>query len=175
LVPLIGGSGGTGNQIYAGGAGGGAILIASSVSISGSGSIKANGGSTGGANNLWSGAGAGGGIRLVAPSVSLSGSLNAAAGTPNPCGGTTNAAAGIVRIEAFSIGAINATGNLFTATPYGLYISPAGIPAVTVVSVGGNPVAVNPTGNFIIPDVSVNSGLHSSSRFREPTSPWERS
>ena len=67
VVPLIGGSGGGGNGPTAGGAGGGAILVARSVSITGTGSILARGG-----NHLYnspvdrhSGGGAGGAIRLA--------------------------------------------------------------------------------------------------------------
>ena len=151
LVPLTGGSGGGGNSIgNAGGAGGGVILIASSSSISGIGSIKANGGSSIGGT---SGGGAGGGIRLVAPTISLSGTLNAS-GFGNNCKG---ASTGVIRIEGFQIGAISASGNLYTATPYGLFLSPASLPSIKVVSVGGNPVASSPTGTFTLPDVTVNS------------------
>jgi hypothetical protein len=64
---------------------------------------------------------------------------------------------GIIRIEAFTIGAINASGQLYTATPYGLFLPTAGLPTIRIVSVGGNAVATSPTGTFIIPDVTVNS------------------
>jgi hypothetical protein len=156
LVPLVGGSGGGGTGSNSGGAGGGAILIASSVSISGAGSIKANGGASSNAAGVISGAGAGGAIRLVAPAVSITGALNVAGGVDGAC--VNSAPDGIVRVEGFQIGALSVSGTLYTATPFGLFISPTGIPAVTVVSVGGNPVAPNPTGTFVIPDVTVNSG-----------------
>lgn len=149
LVPLFGGSGGAGFSIYSGGAGGGAILIASSASISGAGSIKANGGSA----IVQSGAGAGGAIRLVAPTVSLTGSLNVSAGVPGTCSTST----GVVRVEGFQIGAINAQGPLYTASPYGLFLPASGNPTLRVVSVDGNPVAASPTGTFTMPDVTVNS------------------
>ena len=152
-VPLFGGSGGGGGGSHSGGAGGGAILIASDVSIAGAGSILANGG----ARTGYAGAGAGGAIRLVAPTVTLSGLLNASAGGNYYCPVHLGTAAGVVRIEAFVIGAINASGNLYTATPYGLFLSRAGTPTVRVVSVGGNPVATFPTGTFTVPDVAVNS------------------
>lgn len=157
LVPLIGGSGGGGHLSAAGGAGGGAILIASSTSISGAGSILAHGGAySNPGNSQDSGSGAGGAIRLVAPAVSLTGLLDAGAGASNGCA-PPSAAAGAVRIESFQIGAINAQGNLYTATPFGLFLSSAGIPTVRVVTVGGNPVAASPTGTFTMPDVTVNS------------------
>jgi hypothetical protein len=158
LVPLVGGSGAGANGPNAGGAGGGAILIASSVSISGTGSIKANGGAAVSSSGSESNGGAGGAIRLVAPAVALSGVLNASSGSATSC---TNAGipspTGVVRIEGFQIGAINAQGTLYTATPYGLFLSPAGVPTVKVISVGGNLVATSPTGTFTVPDVTVNS------------------
>jgi hypothetical protein len=160
-VPLFGGSGGSGYQGHAGGAGGGAILIASSVSITGSGSILANGGER--SPGATATVGSGGAIRLVAPSVALTGLLNASVAGPfcnTPRIGsppTSVTRDGIVRIEAFSIGPINARGQLYTATPFGLFVSPDGIPSLRVVSVGGSPVATSPTGTFTIPDVTVNS------------------
>ena len=153
-VPLVGGSGGGGYNSFAGGAGGGAILIASSLSISGAGSIKATGGSAVGSS---SGAGAGGAIRLVAPSVTIAGKLDAAAG-PQACGNGHQPFSGVVRIEAFQIGAITAGGSLYTATPFGLFLPTlVGIPTVRVTSVGGIAVVTNPTGTFAFPDVNVNS------------------
>ena len=162
LVPLIGGSGGGGIPTVAGGAGGGAILIASSVSISGPGSIKANGGAhVRASNGASSGTGSGGAIRLVAPTVSVTGSLNASTGSTlqSACTPNLGTISGVVRIEAFQIGAINASGILYTATPFGLFLSSVGIPALRVVSVGGIPVATSPTGTFTVPDVTVNSNL----------------
>ena len=160
LVPLIGGSGGVCHNSGAGGAGGGAVLIASSVSITGVGSILAHGGAGIALGNPgFADAGAGGAIRLVAPVVSLSGLLDARAGA-NPRGEgscVVGSSAGVVRIEAFQIAAINAPGTLYTATPYGLFISASGIPSVKVISIGGNAVATNPTGTFTVPDVTVNS------------------
>jgi hypothetical protein len=95
---------------------------------------------------------------LVAPAVSISGALNAGAGALNPCQIDQGNPTGVVRVEAFTIGALNITGGtLFTATPFGLFLSTSGVPSVRVISVGGNPVAASPTGTFTVPDVSVNS------------------
>ena len=132
------------------------MLIASTVSISGAASIIAHGGIYDG-NGPSSGGGAGGAIRLVAPAVALTGLLDARGQPRNVCPLTAGTNNGIVRIEGFQIGAINAQGTLFTATPYGLFLSPAGVPTVRVVSVGGNLVATSPTGTFTVPDVTVNS------------------
>lgn len=153
-VPLTGGSGGGGRFSWAGGAGGGAILVASSVSIGGAGQIKANGGAR---TSSTGGAGAGGAIRLVAPIVNITGTLNVSGGASNYCGPTVGTLNGVVRVEAFQIGSLSVSGPLYTATPYGLFISSTGSPALRVVSVGGVPVATSPTGTFTIPDVTVNS------------------
>ena len=150
LVPLVGGSGSGGSGGTSGAAGGGAILIASSVSISGSGSIQAVGGKGLG----FSSSGAGGAIRLVSPSVTISGLLSVLGGSYSVC---NNIGDGIVRVEAFQIGALNTSGPLHTATPFKLFVTPSGIPALSAVSVGGVPVATSPTGTFTMPDVTVNS------------------
>lgn len=90
--PLIGGSGGAvvdchSSSIY-GGAGGGAILIASDTEIRGSGSVRARG--SGGFSGTRPGGG--GTIRLVAPRVSISGFLDA-----DSVGGS--ASQGVVRVD----------------------------------------------------------------------------
>ncbi|HVW84327.1 MAG TPA: hypothetical protein VHB50_06585 [Bryobacteraceae bacterium] len=46
---------------------------------------------------------------------------------------------------------------LYTATPYNLFISNAGVPALSVASVGGVAVKNPPFGNFVVPDVVINS------------------
>jgi plastocyanin len=85
LIPLIGGSGGAGDPEFTnnlgGGAGGGAILIASQGLLTISGQIRTNGGN---GLNEWSqnsGGGSGGGIRLIADTLSGSGALTAVGGT----------------------------------------------------------------------------------------------
>lgn len=87
VFPLIGGSGAAGGrrcfgmQTGGGGAGAGAILIASATNIVLNGSILANGGH-GGINlgQCGGGGGAGGGIRLVANDISGTGAIQAVAG-----------------------------------------------------------------------------------------------
>jgi hypothetical protein len=151
LVPLIGGSGGGGFSVLAGGAGGGAILIASSTSISGAGSINASGGQN--LPNPAASGGGGGAIRLVAPQVTFTGPLNASRGS-NGC----NAASGVVRIEGFSINVTGSiSGNYYTASPFGLFVSPGSTPLLNITSVGGNPVPPNPSGSFATVDVTVSS------------------
>jgi hypothetical protein len=79
ILPLIGGSGGSGGT-YNGSAGGGAILIAASGTITITGDITANGGNNGSAFYK---AGSGGAIRLVADQILGSGALRAVS-TVNP-------------------------------------------------------------------------------------------
>lgn len=103
LLPLIGGSGGSGDidgtttDTGSGGGGGGAILLActGTLSIGNTGSIRANGGNGGtGGNNVHSAGGSGGGIRLVCNSLSGSGIISALAGGGYRAGGL-----GRIRIE----------------------------------------------------------------------------
>ncbi|MCC6142499.1 MAG: hypothetical protein IT368_01710, partial [Candidatus Hydrogenedentes bacterium] len=79
ILPLIGGSGGAGttNVGYTGGgAGGGAIFIASISQVSIMGSIHANGGDAGKSHA----GGSGGAIKIVADAITGSGTLNATGG-----------------------------------------------------------------------------------------------
>lgn len=172
LVPLVGGSGGGGGYPGggfnggSGGGGGGAILIAGS-SISVNGSILANGGSL--AINNDGGSGSGGAIRLVAQSISGSGTLSALAGNARNagnCGFATQGGDGIIRMEAFQNtfngnvpGSINfnASVQVFYATPYNLFLPSTPPSNLAVVSIGGIPVNMSPTGGFVVPDVTVNS------------------
>ena len=83
LVPLVGGTGGAGGATCRGGAGGGALLIASESSITIRGRIHANGGKS--ATGCIPGGG--GAIRLVAPTIDGEGSLSAKAGGPDALDG----------------------------------------------------------------------------------------
>lgn len=102
LLPLIGGSGGTGflegpnsPTTYAGGGGGGgAILIAATGTITVTGTISAQGGS---GIPHWASSGSGGAIRLVGNEVSGTSILNALGGPPPSNGGPGGA--GRIRIE----------------------------------------------------------------------------
>lgn len=103
ILPLIGGSGGAAGNEHApfgfpfgGGAGGGAILIASPNSIHLDGGITANGGAAG---SNPAGPGSGGAIRLRAPSVSGLGFLRAVGGA----GSTDTTGMGRICVEATSL------------------------------------------------------------------------
>ncbi len=135
LVPIIGGSGG-GNNGYGGA---GAILIASSTSITLSGAIYAFS-----QHALGSGGphGGGGAIRLVANSINVSGQLFAYSTNAStqciPC-------AGVIRIEA-PPGSLTFTGNtdppavLSGINPIVVSSAP---PILTIISIGGFTVPSN--------------------------------
>jgi len=131
LVPIIGGSGGFGRADYGveGTGGGGAIVIASSTSVTvpaGS-SINANGGSAG----YPTGFGSGGAIRLVANTVTVAGNLYAYA--------QSNQGHGVIRLEA-PAGALAFTGYaapdavLSTINPQ---IVASAISSLSILSIGG--------------------------------------
>jgi hypothetical protein len=175
LVPLTAGSGGGGGVANdfemwgaSGGAGGGAILIASSVSISVSGAVLANGGAGGywrpgdcynPNNTALGGGGSGGGIRLAAPIVQGSGSLQVSNG--GSCYNDSRAVGevGRVRIDAFQQGwSFSISGNYTTGSPVNSYV-PTGVPgSVQVTSIAGVPLPPNPTGSFDVPDTVINNG-----------------
>ena len=77
LIPLVGGSGGSGSGPWGGTGGGGAILIASSTRIDVQGVVSASSAAYF-YNGYFNGLGSGGAIRLVAPMVAGTGQLNAA-------------------------------------------------------------------------------------------------
>jgi hypothetical protein len=167
LIPLVGGSGGEGalgggntnNNYLGGGAGAGAILIASSTSIALGGSVAAVGGNGAGYNN-WGGGGSGGAIRLVAPTLSGSGTLNVNGG--GSAGGVFNGSNGWVRLEGFVISSsfLLTTGGTFVTR--GSPVDPSSLrPAssIRVTAINGIPVSANPSGSFVLPDVTiVNNG-----------------
>lgn len=159
LTPLLGGSGGGGGATIGGGggAGGGAILIASSVSIAVNGSVVANagsGGPSGSAGGGTGGGGSGGAIHLLAPTISGSGMLRAGG-----AGGINNGAPGRIRVEAVQqLFTGSSSPTQVRATPFNRALAPAAFPSIRVVSVDGVPVTTDSTGNFTVPDVTINKG-----------------
>jgi hypothetical protein len=128
IVPLIGGSGGTGNS-YGGSAGGGAILIASSSAITVNGSCHAIGGA------IINYAGSGGSIRLLADQILGNGALNANFLQP-----------GRIRIDANSLSpnlAVSPAPSLGLPSP--VVIWPAtNAPTVRIVSIGDQTAPLDP-------------------------------
>jgi hypothetical protein len=159
LIPLIGGSGGEGalwsGNYWGGGAGGGAILIASSTSITVSGTIATFGGNSVG--NV-EGGGSGGAIRLVAPTLAGTGQLDVRGGSGNGNASASFGSPGWVRLEGF-VGSnsfnFNAGGMFVTR---GSPVDPSSLrPAssIRVTAIDGISVAANPSGSFVLPDVTI--------------------
>lgn len=141
ILPLIGGSGGSGrsNSTESGGAGGGAILLIVSGNFTLTGEIQAYGGS----HSNQSGGGSGGAIRLIADTVNGAGKVRATAWSST--GGD-----GRVRLET-----LNFTGNVLTLPsvpvltpdePLVLW-PPAAAPSIRVVSVGAKNAPTDPRGS----------------------------
>lgn len=159
ILPLIGGSGGSGigkaDRTFNGGAGGGAILIAGNGDITVTGTIDARGGN--GLYGNWSqhiisGAGSGGGIRIIANSV-----LGNASGLTARGGGVGHGGgAGRIRIEANTI---NLTGgsdpNYTLLSPLendtAVIWPPEATPAVKITAIAGQPVPDDPHAEFSPP------------------------
>lgn len=154
IVPLIGGSGGSfgsldGNR--AGGAGGGAILIASSGSITldSTGGLFATGGNASGVN---AGGGSGGGIRLIANDTILgSGILRAPGGaTGSPFEGGD----GRIRVEATSDQLVDrGVPTASTGFP-GSVFPDTSVPSLRVTAINGKPIPTDPLATVASPDVA---------------------
>ena len=171
LIPLIGGSGGGGQTAVAavgqafdsfvygegGGAGGGALLIASPTAISIFGSIQANGGGTPSGSG---GPGGGGAIRLIAPTINGPGFLTARGGS-TCCnrGNPFSAPDGLIRLDTFFDGFSHNFNNGPFQTGSTMAVFPPTIhpPSIIVTAVNGSPVTQPPTGGPLPPDVSINS------------------
>jgi hypothetical protein len=159
LLPLLGGSGGGGSGVNAnsqnvgsgGAGGGGAILIASSTSITfGAGAqffqegIFARGGSHNSGDNT-QGAGSGGAIRLVANTISGRPCLDVPGGTGFSIG--ANGALGIVRVEAFNLSGLSpqcSTPAITLGEPNPVTL--ANTPTLRIASVGGVSSPATPVG-----------------------------
>ena len=172
-LPLLGGSGGSGDPYGSGGGGGGgAILIAVSGTLNISGSITARGGNGYWPHYDWSsgntylngngGAGSGGAIRLIASTISGSGSLDTSGGssvygiryyTWSFGYDTDNAGCGRIRLESLSDTFNGSTTGTTTRGYTGIIFLPKNqLPQLTVTSVGGIPVSASPTGVLSTPD-----------------------
>jgi hypothetical protein len=174
LIPLVGGSGGSGawssDPLFigaSGGAGGGAIRICSDTSITINGLLFANGGPAGastyiagGAINYGGGAGSGGAIHLQSPSVTI-GVDAAVQAKGGVYANNAFASPGRIRIDANTL-----TGNRISPEPYVITPLLAGDyggvplptpPTITVVSIGGQTVPVQPANTLSPPDVSINN------------------
>lgn len=155
LIPLIGGSGGSGRHFasaWGGGAGGGAILLAAQGSISfANARIWAHGGS----NVASFGGGSGGGIRLVADAVTLQ--ADSALEAPGQTGGGQ----GRIRIEANTrtlVGTIVPPPSVITPNQTPQIWPNSTTPKLEIVSVGGVNAPADPRSNLFQPDIELNAG-----------------
>ncbi len=152
ILPLIGGSGGTYGYSWAGGPGGGAILIAAGGTIDCAGEIRADGANGSGTLNGGGPAGAGGAIRLLADRVVGAGMLHARGNWYSHDGG-----AGRIRIEANAIefppgGSDPEYSALAPLDPGGPVVwPPSSYATLRVVAVAGVPVPEDPTPTFALP------------------------
>ncbi|GMU20621.1 MAG: hypothetical protein AMXMBFR13_07180 [Phycisphaerae bacterium] len=156
VVPLMGGSGGSGegDEFRGGGAGGGAILMGAGgvFSIAATGTVTCRGGSGSGA---WGGGGSGGAIRVLADSIEGTGALTATGGSSNASGGS-----GRIRLEANTISFSGSNAPAYISATPGILWPAVGAPTVRIVSVGGEAVDSDPKAQFgPTPDASV-SGLN---------------
>jgi len=165
LLPLIGGSGGGGGtkgSIFgtwypggSGGGGGGAIVIASSTTITLTGTITANGGSGYGPVN--GAGGSGGAIKLVANTISGNGVLNALGGAGNNSGGSGGY--GRIRIEATTNNIASTDPPLSFGEPGNIFAS--NMPSLTITSIAGASTPSSPTGTYNQPDLLLPSSTTS--------------
>lgn len=155
LLPIIGGSGGGGGggrndrDGKPGSGGAGAIVIASSGTITVNGSITANGGSC-----AWDwpggGGGSGGAIKLAATTVAGNGSISAVYGTGGNWGG--NGGLGRIRIEAENNYRTVSTNPAYSyGLPGNIFVS--NTPSLTITSIGGTAPPASPTANYNQPDI----------------------
>jgi hypothetical protein len=155
VLPLQGGSGGTGytNLLIGAGGGSGAILIAASgeIQLNASGLIRANGGSGESTLGIFSGDGSGGAVRLVATRISGHGTISAS-------GGGIGGGNGWIRIDAIDYMFVGTTHGVFTHGYQPVILLTAGQSAQLVVSsVGGVSLPPNPSGVITTPDAVISA------------------
>ncbi len=155
IIPLIGGSGGSG-YVASGGSGGGAIAIVCGGTVTINGEILAQGGIA--ADNS-AGRGSGGGIRIVANLVTGTGTLDAA-------GGDQNAGVGRIRLENVSypspLGQVFPAASVQSLSPgSSAQVFPASTdPLLRIVSLNGVSVPADPQATLGFPwqDVALDGG-----------------
>jgi hypothetical protein len=169
LIPLFGGSGGSGLDGsssacgYGGSGGGGAIVVASTTKITVSGSITANGGAQPPACPTGA-AGSGGAMRLVSPYITIPGTVEAKS-VPDPSSPGCYGGSGRIRLEAFSYGVLPGTTNPTASIAYspgavtpGSTLALVNLPTVTITSVAGLAPPATPTGSYTVADITLPGG-----------------
>lgn len=149
ILPAIGGSGGNGGYGKGGGGGGGTVVIASSATMTISGSILAKGAHRG---DSYAGFGSGGAIRLLANTIEGEGLLNAKGGYDASIGYGGD---GRIRLEANELKRISLSLPPFTfGPPTAVFL--ATNPTIRVTSIAGQAVPWPPTGSLTMPDMTNN-------------------
>lgn len=166
LLPLVGGSGGGGGGApfghtgSGGGGGGGAFLIASSGTITFTGTLLARGGNGGSSAGCCTtgagGGGSGGAIRLVATTIAGSGGSITVAGGSGGSQGQNGGAGSIgrIRVEAFTNTATINFAQVPSIDQPGTLALP-NAPSLTITSVAGVAAPASPTGSYSNPDVTL--------------------
>jgi hypothetical protein len=166
LLPLIGGSGGAGGGVgfgssaAGGGGGSGAILIASSgtLTLSGTGTIRASGGK-GGDGVSAGGGGSGGAIRLIATTLAGTGSVDVRGGTLGFSGTAAGVGAGgRIRLEGYVRTAVYQTNAIPPSIANPSVVVLATGPTLAITSVGGVAAPGSPSGSLAAPDVTLPTG-----------------
>lgn len=160
LLPLIGGSGGAADNVanQAGGAGGGAMLIAANDTIRVTGTISARGGTGNSTVYVNAGSGSGGGIRLIADGVVSTGVLDATG--PSGTYGKGQGGAGRIRVEGNALSVNPTTPNFTMHVPLGAgdpEIWPASdAPTIQILTIDGVSVPGDPEEELLSPPGDVN-------------------
>jgi hypothetical protein len=154
LVPLVGGSGGSGFEFgsyasYGGSGGGGAILVASSTTVT----VSATGGITAKGGDAWGdegGLGSGGGIRVVAPVIAGLGYLDAKGGRNAACYGGN----GRTRIDCLDRRSMALSCDPTASIGAYMVVFPTNAPRLDITQVAGNdiPVGTNSSVFFLLPE-----------------------
>lgn len=160
ILPVMGGSGGggsygrDGHPGYAGAGGGGAIVIASSGTITINGSIKADGGNV--TCSDWGGNGSGGAIKVMASYISGSGTLSAKGGYPTRANGGGQ---GRIRLETDHTNTFTGTSDpAYTLEGQPGSVIPANQPKLSITSIAGQTVPADPKGSYSSPDIILQNG-----------------
>lgn len=152
ILPLIGGSGGSGarhNSSSGGGGGGGALLIAAGQWINHNGVINANGGTVETGVTYRGGGGSGGAIRLVSELISGSGFLYAVGSGTNSYGGN-----GRIRLEATTVDLLNDPVGIYSIVdpgPTAQVWPDTTHPSIEIQLLNGVAVPVDPSAQMIYP------------------------
>lgn len=143
LSPLVGGSGGFGQDGtpgYGGTGGGGAVLMASNTRLTIGGSVTCRGGNQ---NQVSGCLGSGGAIRLVAPMVTGTGTLDVSGGVFSGSGWFYTGGKGRIRIDCTDNQAYRSLDLVGVASRGSrMIVFPAVIPALDIIEVAGNPIPV---------------------------------